>query len=173
MADKYLSQNATNPDSVKEVELIITSAGAGDSGKGIGLDANGLIALNMMPANVGPLTDEVEASETLAAGDWVNLHASTGNKVRKADATTEGKECDGFVLAGITSAATGTVYFHGINNQVTGLTPGDKYFLDTTAGAEVAVGSIPAASGNVQQSIGKALSATELLFQRGTPLVLA
>ena len=44
-------------------------------------------------------------------------------------------------------------------------------YLQTTAGAGGA--TIPSASGNVVQNLGVALSATEVNFERGTPVVLA
>lgn len=46
----------------------------------------------------------VRASEALAAGDFVNFHNSSGKKVRKTNATAEGKEADGFVLASVSGS---------------------------------------------------------------------
>jgi len=125
----------------------------------------------MMPVGIGADTATITASETLAAGNWVNVwnDASTA-KVRKADATTAGKEAHGFVLAAFSSGAPATVYFEGANTAVTGLTPGPQ-FLNTTAGG--ATGTAPSGSGNVVQNVGVATSATSLNFQLGTPIVLA
>ena len=173
MADKYLAKNATNPDTIKEVEVITSSAGAADSGKIIGVDANGRLSETFMPTGVGADIATIEATEDLAGGDFVNIHISTGVKVRKADGTTAGKEADGFVKDAVTSGSNADVYFGGINDQLTGLTPGTKYFLGTTAGSAVAVGSIPSASGNVQQYLGKALSATEIFFSKQIGVELA
>jgi len=173
MADKYLAKNATNPDTIKEVEVITTSSGAADAGKMAGVGANGRWDETFMPTGIGADVATVEASEDLSAGDFVNLHISTGAKVRKADATTAGKEADGFVKASVTAGNNATVYLSGINDQLTSLTPMDKYFLGTTAGAAVAVGSIPSASGNVQQYLGKALSATEIFFSKQPGVELA
>jgi len=91
-------------------------------------------------------------------------------KVRKADATTAGKEAHGFVLSAVTSGNPATVYFEGTNTQVTGQTPGPVY-LQTTAGAGGT--TIPSASGNVVQQVGVAVSATAVNFERATPVVLA
>ncbi len=168
MADKYLKNNG---ESLKEVSFLQVSAGAGDAGKGVGLNPQGKIDDSMMPVGIGADTKAIIASEALSAGNWVNIWDNTGAfNVRKADATIEGKFCDGFVLAACASSELAIVYFEGTNNQLSGLTPG-QMFLGTTAGQ----GTIlpPAASGNVVQCLGTVVSATEVKFERGTPVVLA
>ena len=153
-----------------EIFGVQTSAGAGNAGDLVSLNDTGRIDNSMMPVGIGADTATITASETLAAGDWVNVWNSSGAKVRKADATTAGKEAHGFVLAAVTSGNPATVYFEGTNTQVTGQTPGPVY-LQTTAGAGGA--TIPSASGNVVQQIGVAVSATAVNFERGTPVTLA
>jgi hypothetical protein len=64
------------------------------------------------------------------------------------------------VLANVTSPADATVYFNGINTQLSGLTLGSHYFLATTPGGETT--TAPSANGNVVQYLGKAISATEI-----------
>lgn len=152
------------------VNSTTTSAGAGDSGKVVALDGSGKIDTTMMPTGVGADTALIQASENLAAGDLVNVHNSSGARVRKADATAAGKEAHGFVLSAVTSGNNATVYFEGTNTQVSGLTPG-KQFLLTTAGTAGA--TAPSGSGNVVQCVGFATSATALNFNSGTPVVLA
>ena len=153
-----------------EIFGVQASAGAANAGDIVSLDDTGRIDNSMMPVGIGADTKTIAASEALAAGDWVNVWNSTGAKVRKADATTAGKEAHGFVLAAVSSGANALVYFEGTNTQVTGQTPG-PVFLQTTAGTGGA--TIPSASGNVVQNLGVALSATEVNFERGTPVVLA
>ena len=153
-----------------EIFGVQTSAGAGNAGDLVSLDDSGRIDNSMMPVGTGVDTAVIDASEGLAAGDWVNVWNNSGAKVRKADATTAGKEAHGFVLAAVTSGNPATVYFEGTNTQVTGQTPGPVY-LQTTAGAGGA--TIPSASGNVVQQIGVAVSATAVNFERGTPVTLA
>lgn len=167
MADKYIYNNA---GTLTEKALITTSAGAGDSGKGIALDAAGKLDTSFMPTGIGADTAVIVASEALAAGDLVNVWNSTGAKVRKADATTAGKEAHGFVLASVLSSGNATVYFEGANTGVTGLTPGPQ-FLTTTAGTAAA--TPPSGGGNVVQRVGVATSATSLNFEQSQPLVLA
>jgi hypothetical protein len=169
MADKYIFINSSGIQA--ERELTVSSAGAGDAGKGIALDAAGRIDNSMMPVGIGADTASIPASEALAAGDWVNVWSDAGAfKVRKADATTAGKYADGFVTAAVSSGANATVYFEGTNAQVTGQTPG-SVFLQTTAGLGGA--TVPSASGNVVQRLGTAVSATAVNFERGTPTIKA
>ena len=153
-----------------EIFSVQASAGAGNAGDLVSLDDSGRIDNSMMPVGIGADTSTISASETLAAGDWVNVWNNSGAKVRKADATTAGKEAHGFVLAAVTSGNPATVYFEGTNTQVSGQTPG-PVFLQTTAGTGGA--TIPNASGNVVQHIGVAVSATAVNFERGAPVTLA
>lgn len=155
---------------VTEVLGIQASAGAANAGDIVALDDSGRIDNSMMPVGIGADTAVIAASEALAAGDWVNVWNSTGAKVRKADATTSGKEAHGFVLAAVTSGANATVYFEGTNTQVTAQTPG-PVFLQITAGTGGA--TAPSASGNVVQRLGVAVSTTAVNFEGGVPVVLA
>ena len=153
-----------------EIFGVQTSAGAGNAGDLVSLDDSGRIDVTMMPVGIGADTASIEASEALAAGDFVNIWNSSGAKVRLADATVAGKEAHGFVLAAVANGANATVYFEGTNTQVTGQTPGNAY-LQTTAGKSGH--TAPSASGNVVQQIGVAVSATAVNFERNAPVVLA
>lgn len=153
------------------VNAVTASAGAGDAGKVASLDGSGRIDPTMMPVGIGADTKSLIASEALAAGDYVNVWNDAGTaKIRKADATTAGKEAHGFVLAAVSSGAAGTVYFEGSNTAVTGQTAG-PVFLSTTAGAGAS--SAPSAGGNIVQRIGFAVGAAEVNFQSGVPITLA
>jgi hypothetical protein len=154
------------------VAALQTSAGAGDAGKLVALDPTGKISDTMMPVGIGAETAVIAVSESLAAGDWVNIYGSSGAKCRKADATTAGKEAHGFVLAAANFPGDATVYgISQMNNQLSGLTPGEMYWLSTTAGQGVAT-TPPSASGNVVQRLGKAVSATEIVFSPDDPVVI-
>lgn len=156
---------------ITEAFGIQTSAGAASAGDVPVLDDTGRLDNSMMPVGIGADTAVIDASEGLAAGDWINVWDDAGiAKVRKADATTSGKEANGFVLSAVTIGSPATVYFEGTNTQVSGQTPGPVY-LQTTAGTGGA--TAPSASGNLVQQVGVALSATSVNFERGTPVVLA
>ena len=169
-AKKYISINA---GVLTEVQATDSSAGAGDAGEIVALDAAGRLSTTMMPVGVGVENDLIISSENLAAGDLVNIWTNTGvANVRKADATTAGKEANGFVLASVTSPAAATVYRNSQSNtQKSGLTPGAIYYLDTTAGGITT--TVPSASGNIVQHVGKAFDATTLIFEAQLPITLA
>lgn len=152
------------------VNSVATSAGAGDAGKVVKLDGAGKLDSTMMPTGVGADTQTITASEALSAGNLVNIHDSSGAKVRKADATTAGKEAHGFVLAGVSNGASATVYFEGTITGLSGLTAGVQY-LQTTAGT--AGTTAPSGSGNAVQRVGVATSATTLNFESQPPIILA
>lgn len=119
-ADKIPALNANGVLDLTITNGKNTSAGAGDAGKLVALDASGKIDSTMMPVGIGADTSSIQASENLAAGDFVNIHNSSGARVRKADASTAGKEAHGFVLSTTASGAQATVYFEGTNTQVSG-----------------------------------------------------
>lgn len=150
-----------------------TSAGAGDAGKLPKLDASGKLDNTMMPAGLGADSLSVVTSETLSAGNLVNIYNNAGTlTARKADSTAVGKEANGFVTAGSTSPTANTVYFDGTISGLSGLTPGTSYFLDKTSPGGV-IATPPSVSGNVVQRVGKALSATTLTFEEGAPITVA
>lgn len=154
-----------------EVFGVQTSAGAANAGDIPALDDTGRLDNSLMPVGIGADTAQLVASEALAAGNWINVWNDAGTaKMRKADATVAGKETDGFVLAAVSSGASGTAYFEGTNTQVTGQTPGAVY-LQTTAGLGGA--TVPNAAGNVVQRVGTAVSTTAVNYERGTPVTLA
>lgn len=158
-----------------EVEVSVSSAGAGDAGKIVGLDAAGLIDPSMMPVGIGADTASVPASENLTAGDYVNLWDDTGTvKARKADASAANasKKAWGFVLSNVTSPANALVYFEGKNTAVSGLTGGTEYVLShTTPGGVVALASGTSTAGHILQVLGEAISATVISTEIQAPIV--
>ena len=104
------------------------------------------------------------ASENLVSGNFVNKYDNAGSlNIRKADATTNAKPANGFVLANVTSPANATVYTVGSkNNTLSALTIGVDYWLSTTPGGITT--TAPSATGNWVQEVGKSDSATALIF---------
>lgn len=110
------------------------------------------------------------ASETLSAGNLVNIWNDSGTiKMRKADADAP-YSADGYVLQAITSGDSGYMYIDGVNDAISGLTLGSQ-FLSATAGGTTT--TAPTTTGNIVQSVGIALTSTKLLFQRGLPILLS
>lgn len=170
MADKFLKQNA---GVLTEQEGTVFSSGVADAGKIIALDSTGKIDSTILPTGVGAETKSIVAFEALVAGDFVNIFDDTGTtKVRKADASTNGKTADGFVLSTYTAGQSATVYLEGINTQCSGLTGGSYYFLSATS-AGLPTNVAPSTAGQVVQRIGKAISATEISFEPYNFIVLA
>jgi hypothetical protein len=116
----------------------------------------------------GSTSSAIPASETIAAGALVNLWSDSGVlKMRNADATGTTKSADGFVKAGVASGSTGVFFTDGqTNDELSGLTPGATYYLAVGAGGHVTA-TPPAVTGEGLQTVGKALSATSLLYQGG------
>jgi len=161
MPDKYLELSGGR---TKEKEATNTSAGAADAGKIPALDSTGRLAESMMPVAAKLQAISVVTSETLAAGDFVNLWYDVSVlKARKADATTNAKRAHGFVESIVTSGQTAVVFLSGVNTAVSALTPGTDYYLATSPGTVTA--TPPSTSGNLVQRIGPARSATSVLFQ--------
>lgn len=147
---------------LKQISAILTSSGAGDADKIPALDSTGKLDISFMPSGVGN-TMTITTSEALAAGDFVNLHNSTGVKARKADASSSAKQAMGFVISSVSSGASATVYPLGsINTGVSGLTAGTEYWLSTTPGGVVVVASIPTTAGQLVQFLGVAISSTAM-----------
>jgi len=164
---------ALNSNGVLDITILNAkdvSSGAGDAGKTVVLDDTGRLSSTMMPTGIGADTASIVASENLSAGDLVNIWSNVGVfSVRKADASTAGKEAMGFVLAAVTSGQNALVYFEATNTQVTSLNPGIQYLSSTVAGKPTSVA--PSAAGSVVQIVGFATSATSLNFHYSQPVV--
>ena len=169
-ANKLPALNASGVLDLTITNGKVVSVGAGDTGKLVALDGSGRIESSVLPGGLGADTQSITASEALSAGDFVNIWDSAGAKVRKADATTSGKEAMGFVLSAVSNGAQPTVKFEGTNTAVTGKTAG-KQFLSTPAGA--CSSTAPVGSGNVAQEVGFATSATTVNFQYSKSILLA
>lgn len=157
----------------REVAGTIVSTGAADDGALVALNAAGKLDPSVMPDGIGANTVPAIATEALSANDLVNVYDNAGvASVRKADATVEGKECNGFVKAAYANAAPVTVYGSGsVMSGLAGLTTGARQYMSVVAGARTAVP--PSAAGNVVQKIGEAMSATSIAFEPEEPVTLA
>jgi hypothetical protein len=148
---------------------------AGSTGYTYFLQARNAVGLSPATAGVNATTSHaaggtltLPTNENLAAGALCNIWDDAGvATLRNADQTTTGKTADVFVVAATTSPASATAYPPGsIVTGLSGLTPGTLYFLGA-AGAVTA--TPPTTTGYTVQQVGKALSATTLLFAPGVP----
>lgn len=109
----------------------------------------------------------IDASQALVAGDLVNFFDDSGTpKARLADASAS-KQADGYVLADVDLGDPATVYSQGINDQLSGLTGGLEQYLSASVPGGIQ-STMPTGSGQIVQRVGKAFSATDLDFKRGT-----
>ena len=174
MADKPLHIHPTLNVPV-EVEATVISAGAGNAGDLVALDAAGRLDESVLPVSVGPDVSVVEASESLADGDYVNIYNNVGTaNVRKADASTAnaGKIAHGFVKDNYSSSDMVTVYHEGSNDSLTSLVPGTTYALDhSTPGGVVELASATTTAGHSLQILGVATSPTAINTEIGKPII--
>jgi hypothetical protein len=172
MSESFKTIDLTSGEEVLQ-EALATSSGAADAGKIPALNGDGKLDETLLPTGIGAETIVAPSSESLGAGDYVNLWWDSGTrKVRLADADN-GRPANGFVLAAVTSPANATVYPLGsINTQHSSLTPDTVYFLGTTAG-DVTDDISAFGDGDIIQRIGLAISATEILTERNQPVTVA
>ena len=161
--DKYLYLDDVGKKKTEKAAKDV-SVGAGDAGSIVALNTAGDIDISMMPPGISADTSVAPASENLSAGDLVNIWNDAGTiKVRKADASNA-YEANGFVTASVTLGGNATVFHDGTISGLTGLTPGARYFLSTTAGG---VALAPATlTGELWQEVGKAKSLTEIVYEK-------
>ena len=123
-------------------------------------------------ADVEPGSVSIQASENLAAGDFVNVHDSGGSRVRRADlsiATGDGA-AHGYVLAAVTSGNMAAVRRFGSNDQLSGLTAGELYVL-STLGDVAEISTITPVSGQILQVLGTAINSTTLAVNISQPIL--
>ncbi|MED5607790.1 hypothetical protein VV867_08830 [Pseudomonas sp. JH-2] len=169
--NKYLKNTGGYPE---EQAATQTSAGAANANQIIALDANGKIDVSLLPTGIGADTAVLPATEALAAGNYVNIYDSGSGtfSCRKADASGGvAKMAHGFVLAAVSLGASATIYFEGNNNQVTGMSPGNVWLSASAPGTGTA--TAPTGSGNVQQRLGVATSASSVNVEFSDPIILA
>ena len=113
----------------------------------------------------------VIAGAALGSGSLVNLYSDAGQaKMRLATNADETARCDGFVAFTTASGALGFLFGAGqVITGLSGLTPGAKYYLGTAGGVTAVVPTTP---GFIMQEIGVALSATTILCNPKTEIIL-
>lgn len=167
-AGRYLKQGANN------TPLNVAAAVVATANAIVGTNAAGTIDVSFLPTGVGPEIITATATETIAAGAFVNIFNNSGViSVRNADATTNAKPAHGFVLSAYVTTNVATIYISGqINTGQTGLTLGAEYFLSTTPGAIVPAATAAGytTTGNILQRVGVADKTSEIVFSPYLPI---
>lgn len=154
MANKYLGLIAGK---MNNIEATVVSAGAGDAGEIVALDASGKIDVSVLPNGIGADVKVMVTSENLSAGDYVNIYDNSSVPTARLADQSNSRPAHGFVIAATTSPASATIYFEGANTNLSGLTIGARQYLSTVGGTT----ETPQTTG-IHQLLGIAVSATEI-----------
>lgn len=104
------------------------------------------------------------AGENIAATDLVNVYDDAGTvKIRRADADASQYEAVGFVEAAYSTGAVATVQTVGVIRGLSGLTVGAYHYLSDVNPGDVTA-TAPTTVGHIVQSVGIAVSTSELSF---------
>lgn len=160
---------------LKQIAAIVTSVGAGDSGKLIAAGSDGKLHESFLPTGIGANSVTATASEVIAAGKLVNLWVDTGTtKVRLAD-NSNGREAWGYLKEGVAANVSATVYrLNTVMPGHSGLTVGADYWLGTAGGViDTPLDAADVANASkLNHFIGKAISATEIATVEVSPVEL-
>lgn len=148
----------------KQLFGIQTSAGSADSGKLIAAGSDGKLDASFLPTGIGANQVIVPATEALSAGQFVNLYDATGTLSARLADNSNNRAAWGYVKEAVTSGASATVFrLNTVNANLSSLTAGGDYWLGT-AGGIVTVPLDPVTdAGKLDQYLGVARSATELV----------
>lgn len=153
------------------VEATVTSTGVADAGEIVALGADGKLSVTVLPDGVGPLVITAVASEDITAGKFINIWNDGGTeKIRLADSTND-RPAHGFVKDAFLTGATVTAYLRtGVNDDLSGMTPGARQYL-TAAGSRTQ--TVPVSPTDViHQFLGIAKSATIMVVDIEDEIVL-
>ena len=144
------------------IQAVVTSAGAGNDGDIVALDATGKLDPSVLPVGVGPDVTNMASFEDLSSGDYVNIFDDAGTiKARKAD-NSNSRPAHGYITDTVTAPAVVNVFFEGENANLSGLTLGARIYLGVTGGVtETALVPITD-TGKIHQYLGLAISATSV-----------
>lgn len=128
------------------------------------ISVNGQKSPRGFGATAGEDTDGTTTPQAVFISDGTN--GLTAGRYYKGDANnyTDGrKRFDGFVKSNIATAATDFIITEGVVEGFSGLTPGEYYYLDTTAGGVTLT--------DTGILVGVAKSATAILIQKELKLI--
>jgi len=159
-----LSRNVIISGSLLVSGSITSTSGGGGSGAGFPFAGTALITGSIVLTS-GSGFPSLLASETLAAGDFVNIFSGG---VRKASSTDITKQAHGFVTTSYSATNPVVVFYSGLLTDTSGLTAGARYFL-SASGTEAT--TPPTLTSQLSQELGVAISTTALLFQPGPAII--
>jgi hypothetical protein len=136
---------------------------SGDPGTGQWFFAFSMHVLLQLGNGLANYTN-LPAGENLAAGAFVSISRAGGVATAiNADCSIADRTADGFVLGDVPSGGTAAVLFGSqINNALSGLASGKKYYLSTHGTISQ---NLPTSPGSIVQEVGVSLSGTAILFQ--------
>ena len=171
-ADRIPALNSQGVLDATIVNSTTSSSGVSDKNKLVALDSTGKISESMFPAGFGSNAYSAVCSETVVAGDIVNVWNDEDQiKCRKADASGGvGKMAVGYVKEGAETGASVLVYNEGTITGLSGLTVGRVFLSGDMAGK--LTNTAPSTDGYVVQDLGYAISDTEVVFGLGTIFVV-
>ena len=143
------------------------SSGVPNAGEIPALDANGKLDQSLMPAGVAPDTTVLDASEALAAGDYLNMWDDTGTmKLRLADNSND-RRAHGFTKEAVALGNPVIMFRETTNSFRTGQTVGTRQYLGTLGQSteSTPTGSV------ILQYLGTAHSATEINIELSDEIV--
>lgn len=172
MPDKFLERNTTS-GLVSEKTGLTQSTGVADAGRLISTGNDGKIDPTLMPPGIGADTVALPAAESLSAGNFVFIRNDAGvAKVAKASAAVGGSYAMGYVLETVTTGQTVLVYFEGRNTALTGIIPGERYYLSDTTPGGIKTTTVTGA-GKLHQFVGRGATSTSISTEMDDPIVLA
>lgn len=155
---------------VTEVQPVASSAGAGDAGKMIQLDSNGLLDSSLMPSGIGADQKSGTSNGTITIRDL--CYVETAGTIARASAAAAGNQCIGWATSSVATANPVIIQLEGKISGLSGLTPGARYFLSDVTPGGLLIAPGPTGAGKLAQYVGTAVSATELDFEPDDAILL-
>jgi len=158
---------------LRQIAATVVSAGSENAGEIPALGSDGRLDDSVLPLGVGANSVQAVASEAIGAGKYVELWDDDGVlKMRLADASNN-RAAWGYVKTAVDADATGTAYrLNTVNANHSGLTPGAHYWLGAAGGVTDTPLDAEAVTNQVDQYIGLAKSATEMVTVEHEPVYL-
>lgn len=130
MSNKYIDISGGRQVRKNFIDFTV---GSENSGQPIKTDNTGKLDASFLPEGIGGEQFMQTAGEQLNANDLVYISLSTG-QVFKADANDPNKRAIGFISASYAQNEQVVIYKRSIFDGLTGIVPGQRYYLSTTPG---------------------------------------